>query len=471
MSVESVYLVCTETLVFLLIVGGIMSMVIEDWQSEYAGFVIFFYSNVVSAIVLGCCSFAVSARYLQQAVLVTARGAVIFNVVVLGSFGMVASEYRPERSNSTTPDPHVLHPLLFKASYDDGSAKTVAYLVIGISLCGILAILHVFLYQQLQGTFTELRIEAHAKMYEYISAVVAAMEDGDAEDEAQPDDAKVHKILRLFSKARAEDRGMDSATFMNLFKVSVRTFLLALCVLYDTKACLEGTKSGFRELVPSLVFISFLALTDSLLLAHTNQPVGSPWRILVVILSVLLGLAHCGVVVVTLVFYTAERSSDLLSDTRRTFLNVVLVGLLTLDAVLHVVSVCLLALPQPAPHRETAAEDTASGGGSVDGEGVETAALAHDDGMRGDHDTSEPGHKVSALGGSVVLHRGIVLHVDNLDGHPGTTTFEQVEEDKPTTLKQIEMGTTTASAYSGLLGNVRTGKNALDVLLTNKKNK
>ena len=460
MSVESVYLVCTETLVFLLIVGGMMSMVIEDWQSEYAGFVIFFYSNVVSAIVLGCCSFAVSARYLQQAVLVTARGAVIFNVVVLGSFGMVASEYRPERSNSTTPDPHVLHPLLFKASYDDGSAKTVAYLVIGISLCGILAILHVFLYQQLQGTFAELRGEAHAKMYEYISAVVAAMEDSDAEDEAQPDDAKVHKILRLFSKARAEDRGMDSGTFMNLFQVSVRTFLLALCVLYDTKACLEGTKSGFGELVPSLVFISFLALTDGLLLAHTNQPVGSPWRVLVMILSVLLGLAYCGGVVVTLVFYTAERSSDLLSDTRRTFLNVVLVGLLTLDAVLHVVSVCLLALPQPAPHRETAAEDAASG--EVDGEGVETAEMAHGDGMRGDHDTSEPGHKVSALGGSVVLHRGIVLHVDNLDGHPGTTTFEQVEEDKPTTLKQVEMGTTTASAYR---------KNALDVLLTNKKNK
>ena len=459
MSVESVYLVCTETLVFLLIVGGMMSMVIEDWQSEYAGFVIFFYSNVVSAIVLGCCSFAVSARYLQQAVLVTARGAVIFNVVVLGSFGMVASEYRPERSNSTTPDPHVLHPLLFKASYDDGSAKTVAYLVIGISLCGILAILHVFLYQQLQGTFAELRGEAHAKMYEYISAVVAAMEDSDA-DEAQPDDAKVHKILRLFSKARAEDRGMDSGTFMNLFQVSVRTFLLALCVLYDTKACLEGTKSGFGELVPSLVFISFLALTDGLLLAHTNQPVGSPWRILVVILSVLLGLAYCGGVVSTLVFYSAERSSDLLSDTRRTFLNVVLVGLLTLDAVLHVVSVCLLALPQPAPHRETAAEDAASG--EVDGEGVETAEMAHGDGMRGDHDTSEPGHKVSALGGSVVLHRGIVLHVDNLDGHPGTTTFEQVEEDKPTTLKQVEMGTTTASAYR---------KNALDVLLTNKKNK
>ena len=271
---------------------------------------------------------------------------------------------------------------------------------------------------------------------------------------------------------------MDSGTFMNLLQVSVRTFLLALCVLYDTKACLEGTKSGFLELIPSLVFISFLALTDSLLHAYTNQPVGSPWRILVMILSVLFGLSYCGGVVLTLVFYSADTDvlsdtlhtdllSDLLSDTRRTFLNVVLVGLLTLDAVLHVVGVCLLALPQPAPHRETAA----FGQDSVDGEGVETAAMAHDDGMRGDHDTSEPGHKVSALGGSVVLHRGIVLHVDNLDGHPGTTTFEQVQEDKPTTLKIVEMETPTGSAYSGLSGNVRTGRTALDVLLTNKKNK
>ena len=30
MSVESVYLVCTETLVFLLLVGGMMSVIIED---------------------------------------------------------------------------------------------------------------------------------------------------------------------------------------------------------------------------------------------------------------------------------------------------------------------------------------------------------------------------------------------------------------------------------------------------------
>jgi hypothetical protein len=470
MSVESVYLVSTETLVFLLIVGGMMSLIIEDWQSEYAGFVIFFYSNVVSAIVLWVCSFAASGRFLQQAVLVAARGAVIFNVVVLCSFFMTATEFRTERSNSTTADPHVLHPLLFKASYDDGSAKTVAYLVIGISLCGILAILHVFLYHQLQGTFAELRGEAHAKMYACISAVVAAMEDSDAEDEAQPDDAKVQKILRLFSKARAEDRTMDSDSFMNLFRVSVRTFLLALCVLYDTKACMEGSRSGFLEVIPSLGFISFLALTDSLLLAHTNQPVGSLWRILVVILSVLLGLTYCGDVVLTLVFYTAERSSDVLSDTRRTFLNVVLVGLLTLDAVLHVVSVCLLALPQPAPHRETAAEDTASGGGTVVGEGVETAAGAHDDDIREDHDTSEAGHKVSALGGSVVLHPSIVLRVDNLNGDHKTTTFQEVDQDKPTTFERVQQ-TSMGSAYSGLLGNVRTGKNALDVLVTNKKNK
>ena len=433
MSVESVYLVCTETLVFLLLVAGMMSLIIDDWQSEYAGFVIFYYSNVLSAAVVGCCAFGASIGYMHQAVLVTARGAMIFNVVVFCSFLLTAWECGTDWSSSKTPEPHVMHPLLFKASFEDGTAATIAYLVIGIALCLILAILHVCMYQQLHGTFAELRSAAHVRLYECLSAVVDAMEDGGPEDEEPMGAPTARRIVRLFKEVKAEDRDVDSGTFMQLVQVCVRTFLLVLCVLYDMKACLEGTKSGFRELIPSLVFISYLALADRVLHAYTSQPADSGWRMLPLVLSVLLGLAYCGGVVITVVFYSAARSSDLLSDTRTTFLNVVLVGLMILDAALHVGSLCLLLLP----HRETAVVHDDGSHHSADDGGAEPEKGVEEEGATGQvHDEQEKldeKPKVSALGSRII--------VQGLGGNGETTTWTQ------------------------------TGTTALDMRQANKKNK
>lgn len=452
MSVESVYLVCTETLVFLLIVGGLMSLIIEDWQNEYAGFVIFYYSNVLSAAVVGCCAFGASIGYMHQAVLVTARGALIFNVVVFCAFLLTAWECGTEWSSSKTPEPHVMHPLLFKASFDDGTAATIVYLVIGISLCVVLAILHVCMYQQLHGTFAEVRSAAHVRLHECLSAVVDAMEDGGPDDEEQMGAPAARKIVRLFKQVKEEDREVDSGTFVQLVQVCVRTFMLVLIVLYDMKACLEGTKSGFRELIPSLVFISYLALADRVLHAYTSHP-GSRWRIIPLILSLLLGLAYCGGVVITVVFYTAARTSDLLSDTRRTFLNVILVGLLILDAALHVGSVCLLLLP----HRTTPAVQYATSHGSHhsadDGDDGDVPVVQMDD-SRPEHDADEAVPIATALGSSVR-----VIRVQGLDGKDGTTTFKELRE------------APTAAAIGGLSGHVKGGTTALDVLQANKKNK
>lgn len=454
MSVESVYLVCTETLVFLLLVGGVMSVIIEDWQSEYAGFVIFFYSNVLSAVVVGCCSFVACMRDTHESVLVTARGAMIFNLVVFCSFLLTAWECGTDWSSSKRPEPHVMHPLLFKASFEDGTAATMAYLVIGIGLCLILAILHVCMYQQLHSTVAELRSAGHVNMYECLSRVVEAMEDGGPADEEPTDAATTRRIIRLFKEVKAEDRNVDSATFMQLVQVCVRTFLLVLSVLYDMKACMEVKTSGFLELVPSVVFISYLALADRVLHAYTSQPAGSRWRILPLILSVLLGLAYCGGVVITVVFYSAARSSDLLSDTRQTFLNVVLVGLLIVDAALHVGSLCLLLLP----HRETAVVQDAASEGShhEDDHGVEEQGAEGDTSPSGreqepgDKETPNEKPKVSALGSTIIVQ-------SVTDGHK--TTYQQVPD------------TSTASGMSGMLGHLKTGTTALEMRQASKKNK
>ena len=77
-------------------------------------------------------------RDTHDAVLVTARGAMIFNVVVFCSFLLTVWECGTDWSSSKRPEPHVMHPLLFKASFEDGTAATIVYLVIGIGLCLIL---------------------------------------------------------------------------------------------------------------------------------------------------------------------------------------------------------------------------------------------------------------------------------------------------------------------------------------------
>jgi hypothetical protein len=351
-----------------------------------------------------------------------------------------------------------MHPLLFKASFEDGTAATIAYLVIGIGLCLILAILHVCMYQQLYSTVAELRSAGHVNMYECLSKVVEAMEDGGPDDEEPTDAATTRRIVRLFKQVKAEDRNVDSGTFMQLVQVCVRTFMLVLSVLYDMKACLEGTKSGFRELLPSLVFISYLALADRVLHTCTSEPAGSRWRILALILSVLLGLAYCGGVVITVVFYIAAKSSDLLSDTRQTFLNVVLVGLLMLDTALHVVSLCLLLLP----HRETAVVEYAASDGaheSADEGGDDEEARAEEENSSGESRAEEEARspddaapKATALGSNIR-----VLRVQGLDG------------DKTTTFKQVDAGMT--SGISGIIGHLKTGSTALEMRQANKKNK
>jgi hypothetical protein len=341
-----------------------------------------------------------------------------------------------------------MHPLLFKASYDDGAAATIAYLVIGISLCAILAILHVCLYQQLHGTFEELRSAAHVKMYECIRTVVQGMQDSENEAEEPTDAATVRRIVRLFSEVQAEENERDSGTFMQLVQVCVRTLLLALCVLYDLKACLEGTRSGYRELIPSLVFISFLALADRVLNVYINLPVDSKWRVLVSMLLVLFGLAYSGGVVVTLVFYYAERSSDLLSDTRRTFLNVVLGGLMVLDAALHVGSVGLLLLP----HRQSAAQvrraASEDGQHSADEEEAEPPGGSAADEEHGQDTGKTAAAPATALGASIRV-RGI---------GEKETVWQQVIEPS------------TGSSYNGILGHLSSGNTALD-MQANKKNK
>ena len=132
------------------------------------------------------------------------------------------------------------------------------------------------MYQQLHNTVAELRSAGHVNMYQCLSKVVEAMEDGGPDDEEPTDAATTRRIVRLFKEVKAEDRNVDSGTFMQLVQVCVRTFIFVLNVLYDMKACLEvGTTSGFLELLPSLVFISYLALADFVLHAYTSQPAGS----------------------------------------------------------------------------------------------------------------------------------------------------------------------------------------------------
>jgi hypothetical protein len=332
MAMEGVYLVCSETLVFLLFVGGMISLIIEDWQSQCVGFVMFYFSNVASFFVLASCTCAVFQGYLHRSVLLIARGALIFNVVIFGSFLLTANEWQD------SVQMHKMHPLLFKSSLQDSSGLTMSYLVVGISVCAILLLLHCCIYQQLHEVVVEAQSQTQYKMYAYVNRVAESGIDDHSPDatEADTDSATLRRILKLFADVQAETE-LDSETMLELLQVVVRTFLLVLCVLYDTKACLEDkTKNGYLELSPSIVFISSLALGDGMHYAYVSWQQRSMWRTMLFCLLMSYALGYAGVVGGTVLFYVNEDwQSSFLSDTRRTWLNNAFVGFLVLDLVLY----------------------------------------------------------------------------------------------------------------------------------------
>jgi hypothetical protein len=335
MAMEGVYLVCSETLVFLLFVGGMMSLIIEDWQSQCVGFVMFYLSNVGSFFVMASCTCAVFQGYLHKSVLLIGRGALIFNVVIFCSFLLTANEWQD------SVQLHKMHPLLFKISLQDSSGLTMSYLVVGISVCAILLLLHCCIYQQLHDVVAEAQSQTQYKMYAYINRVV---ESGIGEfspdaTESDTDSVTLRRILKLFADVQAETE-LDPETMLELLQVVMRTFLLVLCVLYDTKACLEDkTQNGYLELSPSMVFISSLALGDGMHYVYVHWQQRSLWRTMLFCILMAYTLGYVGVVGTTVVFYVKEDwQSSFLSDTRKTWLNNALVACLILDLVLYLYS-------------------------------------------------------------------------------------------------------------------------------------
>ena len=342
MSMESTYLVCSETLVFLLFVGGMMTLVIDNWLNEFIGFVIFYCCNVLSFVVMACCTYCVFQGYLYKSVLLVARSALIFNVVNLSSFLLVALEW------SKDDKPHEMHALLFMRSSNDNSALTIPYIVIGISLCTILVILHCCIYQQLHHTFEELRSEPHVKLYNYINMLIESIAESGMDTESKEDSGTeskedsitdlradsntLRRILNMFADVKD---AQESDSILQLIQVVVRTFLLMLIVLYDTKACLESTTNGYEELLPSMVFILYLAVQDGVENVYNKQQERGTWEKILLLSFLFLVLSYLGVCVSTLVFYIEDRDSDFLSDIRKTWLNNVLVSFMTLDFVLY----------------------------------------------------------------------------------------------------------------------------------------
>ena len=354
MTMEGVYLLCSETLVFLLFVGGMMSTIIDNWQSQGVGFVMFYLSNVGSFVVMASCAGAAFQGYLHKAVLLVARGALIFNVVIFCSFLLTAHE-RQENVQI-----HKMNPLLFKVSMQDTTGLTISYLVIAISFSVVLLLLHCCIYQQLHDVVAEFQSQEQYAVYTYVNRV-ADVYDESAPNSTEPetDSATLRRILRLFADVKTE-RDADSETLLELLQVVARTFLLVLCVLYDMKACLEDdTKNGYLELAPSVVFVSSFAFVDGMRHVYMHWHLRRIWTTVLLCLLMACLLGHSGVVAVTVLFYVAGSSvafdaqsvsanndwqSSYLSDARRTWLNSALVAFLVLDLVLDLYSWFLLFL-------------------------------------------------------------------------------------------------------------------------------
>lgn len=338
MTMEGVYLLSSETLVFLLFVGGMMSMIIDNWQSQGVGFVMFYLSNVVSFVVMASCAGAAFQGYLHKAVLRVARGALIFNVVIFCSFLLTAHE------RQDIVQMHKMHPLLFKVSLQDAAGLTISYLVIAISFSVVLLLLHCCIYQQLHDVVAEFQSQEQYAVYTYVNRVVDVYDESTPDSTApETDSATLRRILRLFADVKTE-RDEDSETLPELLHVVVRTFLLVLCVLYDMKACLEDdTKNGYLELAPSVVFVSAFAFVDGMRHVYMHWNLGPIWTTVLFCLLMTCVLGHSGVVAGTLLFYVnSDWQSSYLSDPERTWLNNALVAFLVLDLVFDLYSWLLL---------------------------------------------------------------------------------------------------------------------------------
>jgi hypothetical protein len=340
MTMEGVYLLCSETLVFLLFVGGMMSTIIDNWQSQGVGFVMFYLSNVVSFVVMASCTGAAFQGYLHKAVLLVARGALIFNVVIFCSFLLTAHE-RQENVQI-----HKMNPLLFKVSMQDTTGLTISYLLIAISFSVVLLLLHCCIYQQLHDVVAEFQSQEQYAVYRYVNRV-ADLYDESTPDSTSPetDSATIRRILGLFADVKTE-RDADSETLLELLQVVARTFLLVLCVLYDMKACLEDdTKNGYLELAPSVVFVSSFAFVDGMRHVYMHWHLRPMWTTALFCLLMSSVLGHSGVVAGTVLFYiNSDWQSSYLSDAERTWLNNALVGFLILDLVLDLYSWFLVFL-------------------------------------------------------------------------------------------------------------------------------
>lgn len=355
MSVETVYIVCMETLIFILLEGGLLSLIIDNWQNERVGFVIFYISNVASFLVMGGCCAAICQGYVYKPVMLVARAALIFNVVVFCSFLFTASEWSAEN------EPHAMHALLFKTSTSDSDAVTVSYLVTGISLSAVVVILHFCVHQQLLGTFAELRTESRYKVYTYINRVVQLIDDEDigAESASEQEDAgtetkhRLLRILKLASDVRDEQQ-FDTVyleSWRQLLQLVVRALLIVLCILYDMKACME-TDDAFFELAPSLILIASFVVVDCVALVHKTHGLSEMWTSVILFLLVLASFAYLGLAVVTAIAYISNESSIFLSDTRKTSLNNVLFVAFPLDAFLCVYGVIYEFLHHDIEHHE-----------------------------------------------------------------------------------------------------------------------
>jgi len=350
MSIETVYIVCIETLIFVLLEGGLLSLVSENWQNEAVGFVIFYVSNAVSFLVMAVCCGLICQGYVYKPVMLIARAALIFDVVLFCSFLFTAHEWF-DNDNEDHVMPHAMPVLLFKSSTSVSSFSTVLYLVIAISISGIVVILNFCVYQQLLGTFLSLRTETRYKVYMYIDRVLLLIDDEDLGKEPLPvsiaEQAHAHaqirhrllKILKLATDVRDEmkfDR-VYLESWRQLFQIMVRALLIVLCVLYDMKACMEIDES-FLELGPSLCVIVSFVFFDCVVLIHKMQTT-KIWRSVLFFLLLLSSLAYLAFTIVGATVYMSDSSSIFLSDTRKTILNNVLFVTALIDAFLCVYDV------------------------------------------------------------------------------------------------------------------------------------
>jgi hypothetical protein len=350
MSIETVYIVCIETLIFILLEGGLLSVIIENWQNDAVGFVIFYISSAVSFVVVAVCCSLICHGYVYKPVILIARAALIFDVVLFFSFLLTANEWFEDDKEDHVM-PHAMPVLLFKSSTSVSSFLTVSYLVIAASISAIVVILNFCVYQQLLGTFLSLRTESRYKVYTYINRVLQLIDDEDLGAQPIPESSieqdhahtkirhRLQRILKLATDVRDEQQ-FDSVyleSWRQLLQVMVRALLIVSCVLYDMKACLE-IDEAFLELAPSLGLIVSFAFFDCIVLIHKAQQ-KTIWRSVLFFALLLPSFAYLALTIVAATAYVSDASSIFLSDTRKTFLNNVLFVTAIIDAFLCVYDV------------------------------------------------------------------------------------------------------------------------------------